>query len=580
MDNISYTYFKIRKNFGRQPMFSEVATHLVDSINPNVIEQKQYCLRNPINEETQASLSISEHCINTKSVTLHNEGVNHAEGGWPKDVNFTDEEFTFRYRRRIERDDAYVDAIMNLYPKFEHYIHQNNAIEMYDVFFKGMTSEEPVEKSNICTNNVYKDPYNRQVGSISWTYEEDSKLVIAYCNKKYPLVKPMNKTLECYVWNIENPVKPMSKFVPPVPCWQAICSPIHPSIIVGGLEDGTVCIFDIRAKSTPINLSPLHLAHRDPVSAILYVQSRLNTEFFSGSTDGKCMWWDIRNLSTPLDSLIMSIRIPLDQQMSLANAEGVNCLQFDKSFPTKFLCGTDTGMVINVNRRGKTHQEIMSSTFYAHNGPVKALHRSLCSSKIFITCGDWTVHIWSEDIHISPIIAGTGHRYQILDVVWAPQRVSSYMSVSADGKFRYWDLLRKQRDPIIVLPLSKYQLLKIKPHDEGRLVAIGDSMGSTYLLSFSDNLVLSGERDKQLMLQIFDRETRREHILETRLKEIRLKLKTENDCAGFVPLDVLNEESSIKTVEDEYRRMVHEEIRRTGITSLNIGTKDEKMRKR
>ncbi|XP_026754066.1 dynein intermediate chain 3, ciliary-like [Galleria mellonella] len=578
MDNIVYSYIKIRKNFGKQPMFSEVPSHMIDSINPNKREQKQYILRNPVNHETQASVCQSEVYINTKRIILHNEGVNHAEGGWPKDINFADEELTSRYRRRIERDDTYVDAVMNLYPTFEHYINQNNAIEMYDLFFKEMVPELPVERSYIRTNNIYKDPSSRRIASISWTHEEDSKLVIAYCNKKYPVKVPLNNNLQCYIWNIENPLYPMAEFLPPVACWQAVCSPIHPSIIVGGLEDGTVCVFDIRVKCVPNIISPTHLAHRDPVSSVLYIQSRLNTEFFSGSSDGKCMWWDIRNISTPIDSLIMSVCIPPGEKISLANAEGVSCLQYERSFPTKFLCGTDTGMVINVNRKGKSHQEKMSAIYHAHNGPVKAIHRSPCTSKIFITCGDWTAHIWSDDIHISPIIFGKSHRYQILDVVWAPQRVSSYMSVSADGKFRYWDLLRRHHDPIITLPISKYPLLKIKPQEDGRLVAIGDTKGSTSLLSFSDNLILSGDRDKQLMLQMFDRETRREHILETRVKEIRLKLKTEDE-AGSAPLGVVDEDAFIKTTEDEYRRIVQEEMRRTGIVFLS-GTKDSKMRKR
>lgn len=41
-------------------------------------------------------------------------GVNHVEGGWPKDINMADPEATQRYRRKIEKDDAYIHAVMNL----------------------------------------------------------------------------------------------------------------------------------------------------------------------------------------------------------------------------------------------------------------------------------------------------------------------------------------------------------------------------------------------------------------------------------------------------------------------------------
>ncbi|KAM3964389.1 dynein intermediate chain 3, ciliary [Aphomia sociella] len=578
MDNILYSYTKVRKNFGRQPIFSEIPPQMLDSINPNKIEQKEYCLRNPVKRESQVSLPQSEKYVNTKRIILRSEGINHSEGGWPREINLADEELTSRYRRRVERDELYVDAVLNLCPAFERYINQNNAIEMYDMYFKEMPSEQPVEKSNIRITNEYKDSNSRQISSISWTYEEDAKLVVAYCNKTYPVTGLVNRTLQCYVWDLEYPLTPMAEFQPPVACWQAVCSPIHSSIIVGGLEDGRVCVFDIRTKPVPDIISPMHVAHRDPVSSVLYIQSRLNNEFFSGSTDGKCMWWDVRNVSIPIDSLIMSVHIPPGEQISLANAEGVSCLQYERSFPTRFLCGTDTGMVINVNRKGKTPNEVISAVYNAHNGPVKAIQRSPCTSKMFITCGDWTVQIWSDDVHISPIISGRNHRYQIFDVVWVPQRVSSYMSVSADGKFCYWDLLRKHRNPIIILHVSKCPLLKIKPNEEGRLVALGDAKGSLYLLSLSENLVLSGDKDKQLMLQMYDRETRREHILETRIKEIRLKLKTNGNGAVCVPVEDLDEENSIKVAEDEYRRIVQEEFRRAG--TITSGTRHDKMRKR
>lgn len=40
--------------------------------------------------------------------------MNHIEGGWPKDINMNDPEATQRYRRKIEKDDAYIHAVMNL----------------------------------------------------------------------------------------------------------------------------------------------------------------------------------------------------------------------------------------------------------------------------------------------------------------------------------------------------------------------------------------------------------------------------------------------------------------------------------
>ena len=38
----------------------------------------------------------------------------HMEGGWPKDIDFTEVEHTIRYRKKIEKDEDYINAIAQL----------------------------------------------------------------------------------------------------------------------------------------------------------------------------------------------------------------------------------------------------------------------------------------------------------------------------------------------------------------------------------------------------------------------------------------------------------------------------------
>lgn len=576
---LNYSYIKIRKDFGKQMRFCEVPTAMLDTISPDKNEQKLYCLRNPVNCETQTNNIFSEHYVNTKRIELRNQGINHAEGGWPKDVNFNDEEATTRYRRRFEREDSYVSAILNSHQNLEHLIKQNNAIEMYNMYFKEMNSEKPVEKHFIRKINTFVDPEERPISSIAWTYEDNSKIVVSYCNKKYPVTGQVNKNTTCFIWDIDNANEVFADFTPPSCCWKIACPPTNVNLIIGGLEDGRVSIFDIRAQKEPSAISPTHLAHRDPVSALLFVTSRLNNEFFSGSSDGRCMWWDIRDLSAPIDSLLITIKDSSGPYLGLMHTEGISALQFDKSFPTRFLCGTDTGFVINVNRKGKSHKEIMSSIFQAHKGYVKSVQRNPSITKMFLTCGDWTSHIWTDDIQSSPIIVGKAHPRQISDAAWSPQRVSSYMTICLDGKFRFWDLLRKYYEPVVTFPISKHPLLNMKVNEEGRFVSIGDTRGSLNLIYLSDSMVFSDDRDKNLMIQNFDREARREHILETRIKEIRLKLKLDTQMTDDFRTDAGNEETLTKTAEDEYRRVVVEELKKVGTTHSARG-RNEKLRKR
>lgn len=41
-------------------------------------------------------------------------GVNHVEGGWPKDVNALEMEQTIRFRKKVEKDENYINTIIHL----------------------------------------------------------------------------------------------------------------------------------------------------------------------------------------------------------------------------------------------------------------------------------------------------------------------------------------------------------------------------------------------------------------------------------------------------------------------------------
>ena len=59
---------------------------------------------------------------------------------------------------------------------------------------------------------------------------------------------------------------------------------------------------------------------------------------------------------------------------------------------------------MNCNRRARTTAERIMCQYEAHLGPVQGLHRHPQLPKIFLTVGDWTTHVWTEDIRDSPIL--------------------------------------------------------------------------------------------------------------------------------------------------------------------------------
>lgn len=558
----TYEYTKIRKNFGRQTLFQLGPAEMLDSIMPEKKDQKLYGLRNPVHREAQATMPQSEHDANTKHVEFDEQGINHIEGGWPREVHYNSEELVARHRRRVMHEDNYVHTVLSAAPVMEHYVDQNNAIDMYQTYFADMHPQEPVEQYHVRISNVFRDPFHRPVSCVVWTNEKKSNLAVAYCDRIFAPGEKVEKTTKCYIWDVHNTTKPLYELEPETSCWQLACSPVSPEILVGGLETGIVNVFDIREGERAVSSSSIYNSHRHrPITGLLYIHSRTNTEFFSGSPDGQCLWWDMRNLSLPTDRLSMSIKLAPGEEPNLSNAEGVSTLEYDRGFTTKFLCGTESGLVINCNRMGKSHSEILISYWEAHNGPVRSVHRSPCTSRMFLTCGDYTIRVWSEEVRTAPIIVTKPFAKQVTDVVWAPLRFSSYMAVSEDGYFYYWDFLRKYKEPLLTQQISQHPLTKVSPHAQDEFVAIGDDNGSVFLIQMSDNMIEAGSRDKVLMFQTYERETRREHILDMRIKEIHLKLKLEEEALNASTEGEIDEEEvEERNVEEAYFKIVNNEL--------------------
>uniref|UniRef100_I3N0G4 Dynein axonemal intermediate chain 2 n=1 Tax=Ictidomys tridecemlineatus TaxID=43179 RepID=I3N0G4_ICTTR len=111
---IVYVYVKKRSEFGKQCNFSDRQAELNIDIPPNPELATQFVERNPVDTGVQCSASMSEHEANTERFEMETRGVNHVEGGWPKDVNPLELEQTIRFRKKVEKDENYINAIMQL----------------------------------------------------------------------------------------------------------------------------------------------------------------------------------------------------------------------------------------------------------------------------------------------------------------------------------------------------------------------------------------------------------------------------------------------------------------------------------
>jgi len=49
--------------------------------------------------------------VNTPSMEFEPRGINHTEGGWPKDISHLELEHVVRYRKKVEKDISYMNLV-------------------------------------------------------------------------------------------------------------------------------------------------------------------------------------------------------------------------------------------------------------------------------------------------------------------------------------------------------------------------------------------------------------------------------------------------------------------------------------
>ena len=115
----------------------------------------------------------SEHEVNTERVVIKNSSMRHVEGGWAKEIDFTEQSDTSRFRKKAEKDEDYKTAVHSLGPIVTRCLKQNNTVNIYEEYFLGSNIDHSSEPPNAKGLAVFKDPMasgdiKRTVSSISW----------------------------------------------------------------------------------------------------------------------------------------------------------------------------------------------------------------------------------------------------------------------------------------------------------------------------------------------------------------------------------------------------------------------------
>ena len=560
--DITTLYQKEREEFGRPVNTFEATLFLPDPVRMNEfaeleLEQNpelhsQHVERNPTILEIQAKPELSENYVNTERFTYNPLGMMHVEGGWPKEIDYTEKDQTARFKKKVEKDDEYIRQVRALGDAVEGDIKQNYAIDIYQEYFAGEFADHSSEPPSAKTLSVFKDPAEtkRTVSNISWFPDGGKKLAVAFAIMQFQDYRMENMSYTSYIWDVNNPNTPESSLTPASPLCCLEYNPKDPHLLVGGSYNGLVSYFDTRKGEAPADTSIIEKSHRDPVYKIAWLHGKTPNECASTSTDGQVLWWDIRKLSEPMEMLMLE-----DKQEAGRMMGGVS-MEYSGA-GGKFLVGTEQGRIISCSRKGKTNADKLGTVYEGHCGPVYGLQRNPWFPKFFITVGDWTVRLWNEELK-SPIMTSKYFKNYVMDSVWSPTRPGVFVTTKMDGTLDIWDYFYKQNDPTLSLQVDGDGLRTVKMQEAGTLLATGSVDGSVYMLELCDGLAQIQPNEKNSVMQMLERESKREKNLEARAKEIRQKEKRAQEMAsaGDASAEKTPWEETVKGIEENFWAMV------------------------
>ncbi|KAL1861725.1 hypothetical protein Daus18300_008694 [Diaporthe australafricana] len=320
------------------------------------------------------------------------------------------------------------------------------------------------------------------------------------------------------VWNLNLHDRPEFVFHAQSDILTAKFSPFHPNLIVGGAYSGQVLLWDTRARSAPVQKTPLTgYGHTHPVYAVDIIGTQNANNIISCSTDGTVCGWAVDMLAQPAETL--NLQAPPPNKTDYISPL---CLSFPQADPTFFLVGTEEGTIFPCHRYDRAGAKagvdprvsykghagpVMSLDFHPARGPVD-LGDLVISSSL-----DWSVKLWkvrapATTSSIGGVGAGgegaVSHLMDfvredvVYDAAWSPIKPGVFSLVDGAGWLELWDITVETEEPVArISPSSRKDsramlsksLNKVKwEQQEGKRLAVGGIDGALTVFEVGPDL--------------------------------------------------------------------------------------------
>ena len=485
--------------------------------------EKTYVERNPSITSVDTSPHMSEHEANTERLVVKTAQARHYEGGWPKDVDYTEPKDVSRFRKKAEKDDDYKAAVKALGPVISRCMKQNNTIDIYEEYFAGDASDHSGEPPSAKGLAVFRDPntVKRTATRINWHPEGPTKIAVSYSILNFQ----DSRFVGAHAGRVIHLGRAQPQHARPgaAAAEPAVLPALQPQVDRHARRrpyNGLVTYYDLRrGVSTPPRRPSSRSRTTTPCTrcsgsrprrATRARRSRPTARCSGGTRGGSASRW------TGCSSR------PTRRAAAWCSAARAR-VQLGGG-PDQVPVGTEQGIVLSINLRNRKQNNgiaVYDNGPGKHHGPIYAIERNPTHNKFFMTAGDWTARIWVEDLK-TPIMTTKYHSSYLTSGCWSPTRAGVFYVTRMDGVVDIWDYFYRQNEVAYSHKVGDAALstISVSP-PSGRLVAVGDVNGTVSLLEVCESLAAPQANEKTAISNMFDRETKQEKNLEVRERDLK-----------------------------------------------------------
>ncbi|EAA21228.1 dynein intermediate chain 2, ciliary [Plasmodium yoelii yoelii] len=263
------------------------------------------------------------------------------------------------------------------------------------------------------------------------------------------------------------------------------------SIIIIGLSNGSICIYDLNKKKNERLIFESNLKNiynRDIISQIYF--HKQNKTFYSVSYDGNIYYWKYNSKFTTGEKLLTLKKNinDFDGALNTTQTQSITCIDFNPFKINMFLIGTNNGTIYLYS---SAYSDNYLRLYNEHTMSINCISYNKFKRNVFISSSyDWTIRIWDQNQTTSLIVFDT--KECIYDVKWSPFLSTCFFVISANncGHLHIYDLsidINKAIASEIITKKKKLRKLSVNNFNEVILIGEENGVVYTYKVSYKFN---------------------------------------------------------------------------------------------